>query len=78
MNQTVDSRQGQRVFDRIAETCSRFLGIAVYLVGDVPYERSMAQSRPSLLPTVLQSPTSSVARAIEHAAVALTKQTQIR
>lgn len=78
LNQTLHPRQGEKVFERVAETTRRFLNVELNLIGVVPFEKSLTPTRRSLLPVVLQSPTSPVARAIERTAVLASQQSQLR
>lgn len=77
VNQTANPSVARDVFERLQQSCQRFLGQTVEFGGAIPLDTMLAVAGEARIPAVLRAPTSPAARAIEHIARGFTEQHQL-
>lgn len=68
VNRVTDGRQAAATFERLTQTCQRFLAVELTNLGELPEGTWIHDDLQALLPTVLRMPTSVLARSIDRIA----------
>ncbi len=77
VNQTANPGVASDVFQRLEQSCQRFLGKTLEFGGAVPVDTLFAVAGESRVPVVLHTPTCPAARAIERIAAGFVKRQQM-
>lgn len=76
VNRSLNEQQPLDVFQRINQSCQRFLGHGIELLGSVPEDAEVSASAGSQMPLMLANPQGAAARAIQQIALKLTARGQ--
>ena len=74
VNRTVNDQQSADVFKRIDQSCQRFLGHGIEMLGAVPDDEEVAAAARVQLPFMLARPAAAAARAIQQIVIKLSNR----
>lgn len=77
VNQAANPTVARDVFERLEQSCQRFLGQDIDFGGAVPLDTMLAVAGEARVPAVLRTPTSPAARAIEQIARGFTERHEL-